>query len=74
MPPYLKGHYSKNQAVRRAIRRSQRQATKLFPAGKATGGTKKKPKRGEKVAKVYPAYPCGPKQMSLGEVIPGNQP
>ena len=69
---HRKGHRSKNKVVRRCIERKQRQAAKLFIAGKEAV-KKHKPKKKEfSNAKVLTAqaYPCSPKQLALGEVLP----
>lgn len=73
--PHRKGHKFGNKNMRRRIERTQRQATKVILAGKKKGikgkVKKHKPKTKANNGKVVKPYPCGPKQMALGEVT-GN--
>lgn len=65
--PHRKGHEFGSKAMQKKVERKQRQAQKVFLAGKTVAKKKHKPKK-QYAPKSTPApYPCGPKQMTLGE-------
>lgn len=72
---HRKGHVSHNKAVSKSMERSQRYAAKLCIArGGKMGHKKARPAAAKvKTAKTVAAYPCGPKQMTLGE-LPRSDP
>lgn len=66
MQAFRIGHQSKNKTIQKRITKSQRQAQKLYLAGKKTPRRKKKPTECGVVRERQP-YPCSPKQMALGD-------
>jgi hypothetical protein len=69
MQPHRKGHKAKNKIIQRRIERKQRQWQKVNLAGQGKHSRKKKPKNKVKSPKPSKLYPCGPKQMTLGEAF-----
>ncbi len=67
MPTYRKGHEANSKATKRKIEKKQRRDAQQFLDGKKIVRRKKPPKKGEKKVKPSEPYPCGPKQLSLGE-------
>jgi hypothetical protein len=61
------GHKFTNKNKKRSLERKQRQAEKLYLAGK--GKRKKKKPKKKAIVKAYPAYPCSAKQIKLGELL-----
>ena len=69
MQLHRKGHQFGSKTMKRRIERTQRQATKLFLTGKTVKKRKKKPVKTGQVPVIGKPYPCGPKQMTLGEAF-----
>lgn len=67
--PFRKGHEASSKTTKRRIQRKQRQQQKVYLNGKGRRKQRKPKGKKEKAPVLSKAYPCGPKQMALGEPI-----